>query len=415
MNVVMRDVTSGLKRMSAVLETVGGNSTELHTHEFTMSDLDNTSLQKGELFKALSACSNELHCDENGFLKMNTLQETAYTLTLRVEDVAGNVISKEVYFQVQTLRSSIIAWRQNVLSRNSDNDLAQTRLDNATEKLELALTGFDSDYYGNMLLALEDAQAKIREAGVFDPDSNFTVEALLVAQLAHEFVDRLLGEYRADFGNNDSFDEYNRASGFLSEADASVGLSQSGDAFLGMANAYFWMEEGKRPYEGISCSQAHSTATDILSKLGVYVNHNTELPGSDELGDAHDTLSPVVGFINRYIQDFCRSRALNDREHVELILGLTTVAEQLKDAENQTAWVRNFQWGMTNVTYYFAERGLNNAATFFDEDNQIIAQGFERLERATEMKDEYRADDFMDLLKESRCTTIAIYNLSYVD
>jgi hypothetical protein len=336
-------------------------------------------------------------------------------MTIRVEDVAGNVTSKEVYFQVQSLRPSIVSWKQNVLNRTSDNDLAQSRLDAASEKLDLALLGFDNQYFGNMLLALEDAHAKIREASVYDNETDFDTEALLVSRLATEFFDSLLARFRREFSQNDGFTAYNRSDGFLSEADASINLGQSGDAFLSLANAFFWMEEGKQPYEGVSCAQAHSIANDVFDKVQVYIDNNTVLPGDEQLTSSRDALAPAISNINLFRRNFCSSQALTDLEHVNIILALTNTAENLKEAENQTAWVRNYQWGMTNTTYYFAERGLNNASSFFDENHPIINQGYDRLARANEMREEFRADDFMDLLIESRCTTIAVYNLVYRD
>ena len=59
----------------------------------------------------------------------------------------------------------------------------------------------------------------------------------------------------------------------------------------------------------------------------------------------------------------------------------------------------------------FAQRGLNEAESQ-GYGGPILAEGYDQLRDADTLKGQFRADEFMQLLIDSRCLILGIYNLS---
>ena len=90
-----------------------------------------------------------------------------------------------------------------------------------------------------------------------------------------------------------------------------------------------------------------------------------------EIAEARTELSVVRDFLIRVVDN--GDTSLEDLEHVRLILGLTNTAEDLKSAQSLGTWVRNWQWGLTQIVYIYSERGITNASSFLGRDNPVIA------------------------------------------
>ena len=415
---LLRDEASGVGRASATVVPVAivdgapeaQEDDAVTIHDQTFGPQVNNP-PTGPLSQVVAFCSNEDHCNANN-LDIGSLPRAAYyELRLSVTDFAGNTFTVPYRFKVIDLLRAIELWRQTVIDYTSDNGQANTFLGEAVDKLDLAILGLRQERYGNMILGLEDAGGLIAQAQIFDGDISFKTEALLVADLASDFFGREVDLGREEFGDRSAFDT---ADDFIGRARSNIALEEEGSArtaFLELANSYFWLEEGRNPTLVNNYADAVRVMDDILGSMDDYIANDPVLPGVDAKGIARNALAGVRTYLLQVAVSGPNSAT--DLEHVQALMTMTNAAESIKEAEESTAWVRQYQWGLTQIVYIFVERGLNSAISFMGPENPIILEGQTALERADEFRLAFRADDFMDLLINSRCMILGIYNLAF--
>ena len=412
----LRDASPG-SGLASVTFSLFDTDAEISTELFTQSFNTSGELPTGPLVQVVQGCSAEGLCDE-GRLLLGAIEEgTNFSIRVALRDVAGNLTTADFYFSLgaSRLRPQIVTWRQTLqntrqaLLGDNGNPLAMDELAGAIDQLSLALQGHDEGYLGNLVLGLEEAYAAVRRAAIFEGRIDPNDAVLEVAREAVNFYNAQLVERQANF--TDPAGEFDNADSFLTEADNNVIGGAFGDAFLSLANAYFWMEQGSAPLIAENFPTSDATLLDIIEQLDAYITNEPELPGSDRLANARIELG-AVQILTRLVA-IQGDTTISDLEHVQLFLGLTNTAEALKEAENQGAWVRNWQWGLTQIVFIYAQRGVRNAGTFLEPDNGVLLEGQSQLAAANDLRLDFRADDFMSLLIDSRCLTVGLYNLAY--
>jgi hypothetical protein len=399
---ILQDSQSGLANSeSAVIEVGNGNNTViLGTQTFATR---NGNPPTGLLASGSNLCSHNTRCAANKLkLSANFIGPTI--IRLRATDVAGNTTTNNYYLRVFDLRQTLVAWRDRIEALSGVNTTTQN---NAIAKLNAALTGYDNGQFGNAILGMEDAWSALSGS---EQTSTLT-EATRTARTGVSHYQGLVNQARLDHPEVSAQDEFDTADSHLTTARSHADLNAPGDAFLSIANAFFWKGEGEAPFFAADFGTSLDTLDRILGEMDAYITFIPALPGQTQTANSRTELSDAQVLAEEIVTAGF-AEVLSDLEHLELLLVLANTAEFLKTSENQTVWVRNWQWGLTQVVYVFAQRGLN-AAESQGYGGPIIAEGYEQLRDADTLKSQFRADEFMQLLIDSRCLILGIYNLSY--
>ena len=353
-----------------------------------------------------NGCSAQDYC-AGGKLQLDALAGSNLLLIVTSTDAVGHTQTALRYFQRQGLREALVGWRD-AIPQSSDVQAAQSKLDGARAALNDALAGFDAGVLGNITLATQAAQSSLLGAGAFDQGLNLTpatTRGEFLAEIFVSFMQVRLDGYVAEHGESDTF---TTAGNFVTQAKDGDDI---GTILNLLANAFFWMEDGANPMEAVNFAQTQSLLGRIITELDTYVTYDPALTAQSQLAQARTNLSEVKTLIYRVVDN--GDTSLTDREHADLLVGLTDTAENLKESQGLGAWVRNWQWGLTLITYIYAYRGLYNAEDYLGSFNPVFIEGVGELNRANVYRGERRADDFMNLLINSRCLTIGIYNRAY--
>jgi hypothetical protein len=364
-------------------------------------------------------CQNVDVCEDGKLLLRNTLgskQELIITLT----DVAGNTSTNSFYFRSLGLREAIVAWNEFVAGVTTESDDAAALLVKAQAKLAMALVGYDTGYYGNMWLAVEDAAGLMRSARVFDVEIDDASVSLVVGRLGADFQADLVSQARQNFENPDKDASLAESDQRVAAARVRVDAETPGDALLELANSHFWMEEVRHDYvvdiTDIRGKYARSQAVCelMLDQTQAYLDASSQLPGKELIGQIRAEL-----VIFQDYQDLIVDRGTDlvhsDGTHMSMIMRLTSMAERLKEAEEETVWVRNWQWITTQMAWLYVNRAQSNAGSWVGEDHPLLREARASMDVAEGHRTDKLADDFMNVLIESRCMVIGVYNFAYPD
>ncbi len=408
MVVLGRDDASGIAQMTATVVELDNNNNAIAL--FSQTVQISGQLPTGPLVLPASACTNQTHCLD-GNLRFRGLTGGRFRLDIQLRDAAGNVATDSRLFRSLGLRESIVAWRDAAAALTSQVPNATVQLTRAQTAFTTSLVGFDEAFFGNITLALQTAQASLNSARIFDnnivltrPDALAAVTAL---NLEAFLTDRLTTHRTNNPGANVEFDT---ATGFLEQARLSTEVITSVNF---SANAYFFMEEGanRMIVDDRDFGDSQVLLNRIINEMDTYITNDPPMVGRTQIADARTELSDVLLSINRIVSN--GDTSIDDLAHANLLISLTNTAEDLRDAQLLATWVRNWQWGLTQIVYLYADRGLRNAASFVGIDNPVLQRGQQNLILADGHRQARRADDFMQLLINSRCTVIAIYNRVY--
>jgi hypothetical protein len=355
-------------------------------------------------------CTVNTYCT-GGKFKLSSISGTQFELELRALDKAGNVATAKYRYAVIDLAASIRAWRDKIRTITTENVQARTRLTSSAAKLDLTLLALAEGETGNIFLSLEDAGALITQARAFDGNIDVKAESLLVGNVATGWFERLLDQTKGQLGQHNHFD---RAAQHVVRAKQNLQLkdhTSAQSAFLELANGFFWLETVRFPLTATDFRSSLTVMERILGRMDGYVANVPVLPGRTEVSQARTDLTTVHSYLSRILVHGADSEP--DQAHVDALLTLADAAESIKAAEETTAWVRQYQWGLTQIVYILANRGLANSASVLGLNNPVILRGQAQLTIADTYRQAYRADDFMSLLINSRCIIIGLYNLAY--
>jgi hypothetical protein len=407
MAALFRDIRSGLASASVTLHDAGNNTqTVLYNETFQRRSGDPP---RGDSIKSVAACTNNTHC-VNGSLDMDTLQGEFYYAEFTAADVAGRTATKRYYFRVSTLRAAIVAWLNAVRALRSDDGRATASLNNAKTKLERSLLGFDEMYFGNMLLGFEDAYADLLTAKAYDGNISMPPQGAVCGRAASVWMTARLAAARLEFNQLERVATFDAAETFIQTSNRAWDSNDPSAGFLAMANAFFWMADGLDPYVARNFQEAFPLLERLIVSMRAYTDHVPVLPGKAQV---LAVLSAVEGTVHPLAERFTNGEQISDIEHVTLFLGLADTAEALKSSENESAWVRNWQWGFTQIIYLFADRDLAVIGQYLGLNHPMYVEGAAQLTSARSYRDNRRADDFMTLLINARCFIIAIFNLTF--
>jgi hypothetical protein len=385
----------------AVIEVGNGNNTVILGTQTFANRTGNP--PTGLLASGSNLCSHNTRCNANK-LKLSTLPAGPAIIRLRATDVAGNTTTNNYYLRLFGLRESILAWRDRIEALSGVNTTTQN---NAIAKLNAALTGYDNGQLGNTILGLEDAWFALSGS----EQTSTLVEATRAARTGVSHYQGLVNAARINHPEVSAQDEFDTADSHLTTARAHADVQAPGDSFLSMANAFFWKGEGEEPFFAADYETSLAVLDRIVDEMDAYVTNVPALPGNAQTATTVTELMGAQEFVAEIVEAGYDT-VLSDLEHLDLLLILTNTAEFVKGSENETVWVRNWQWGLTQVVYIFAQRGLFNAESQ-GYGGPIIAEGYSQLEAARGYRTQFRADEFMQLLIDSRCLVLGIYNLSY--
>jgi hypothetical protein len=399
-----QDSVSGVRTINALVERADNNAqTSIYTYNVSLSGTP----PGGSSSVTESACDNDSFCDDSGALRVRTLPGVNQILRVSATDAAGRSVTNNYYFVKFGLREAIVAWGDAV-PNSSDVVAAQGKLDAARAALDQAVVSYDAGQYGSISLLTQLAQSSLLGAKTLDDSldvSGSDDAGDSLGQVFTGFLGVRLARHRSEVGERTAFET----------ADASLATARQSDdvgtVLNALANAWFWMEDGRYPMEGVNPAGAQVLLGRIIAELDTYVTYEPALVGRGQLAEARTNLAAVKVLIDRAVAD--GDTSLTDLEHVQLLLGLTNTAENLKSSQDGGAWVRNWQWGLAQIVYIYAARGLHNARDFVGPFNPVYFEGEAELARANSYRLARKADDFMNLLIDSRCLTIAIYNKAY--
>ena len=408
MATLLRDLRSGLATARVrLLSEEDDQEWTLYENTF---DARSGEPGSGTISTSLALCTNRLYCSEAGELKMESLDLEFYRVRIEATDVSGRSTAKDYYFRISTLRAAIVAWRNAVSNLSSENQQATAALADALTKLNRSLQGFDAGVYGNMMLGFEDAYAHLLVARAYDNQIAIPAEAGFCGEQASIWMTSRLADSRRLAPGEESQSRFDTAATFTAAAERAWEAEDPSSGFLALANATFWLEDGRIPFIADFFPQMRDLTIEMIRQMQAYVDVDPALPGRAQIVTALATMEDTV---RPLITDFVfgGQGSLTDLEHVTLFLGLTDTALALKEAENDTTWVRNWQWGMTQIVYLLAERNVAAAGTFLNRTNEVYLEGVAQLQRAESFRNDKKPDDFMTLLINSRCLVVGIYNL----
>jgi plastocyanin len=179
-----------------------------------------------------------------------------------------------------------------------------------------------------------------------------------------------------------------------------------------MANAFFWKGEGEEPFFAADYETSLAVLDRIVDEMDAYVTNVPALPGNAQTATTVTELMGAQEFVAEIVEAGYDT-VLSDLEHLDLLLILTNTAEFVKGSENETVWVRNWQWGLSRIAAVYTKRAILNAATWIGSDHPLYTTTTERFDEAQALIDDRRADEYMQLFQDSRCMTAAVYNGIY--
>ncbi len=401
-----RDSESGVVSVSVTVTNTDTNES-VTIHEQTFAT--NGEPAGGLTLAPIQGCSNEDHC-EDGVLLTQTLEGPNQRMNIVITNGAGGQFLNQRYFRKLGLVEAIIAWRDRIAEGlSTEVPVAQAQLDRATAAFNIAIRSGQAEQWGGVSLSLQTVQSALQSARLLDPNLNPEV-----AGDERDLVGRIfLGLLTSRSKNHRELegvvvDTLDTADEFLASA---AEADEIGTLLNFLANAFFWMEDAAAPMVALNFGDTRTLLGRILEEMDAYITREPELVGVTDIADARTELSEVFVLIERVVAN--GDLSLTDLEHVRLLLGLTNTAEALAEAQNDGTWVRNWQWGLTQIVYIYAARGLRNAGPFLGINNPVLLAGQAQLELADGFRLERRADDFMRLLIDSRCLIISIYNFAY--
>lgn len=287
---------------------------------------------------------------------------------------------------------------------------AQRYLNAARALANHAIAGAEWGRWGNTALALQGLHSRVLAAKAADPALD-VADALRAATLTSGVFAGLLSEtvsgYRIEHGERDQFD---LAQG---QIDAARLARDVGTRLNGLAGAWFEARDGVSPMaieNRRDFEASGAVLSRVLTDMDAYLERGPEA-GRAEVAAARTEIAGVAALIARVVSD--GEDSLGSGEHLDLLLALTNTAEDLKAAQSESAWVRNWQWGLTQVVYVYADRALENAAGFLSPFHPVYVLGARAMDQARTDRANRRADDFMDGIIGQRCTVLGIYNLVY--
>ncbi len=398
------DSVSGIRSVSALVERTDNNAqTTIYGATFTLSGTPSG----GQAAQVVAACNEDAYCTDNSELNLATLSGSSLVLKITATDAAGRSATSLYYFTTIGLRAALVAWRDAV-PQSSDVTAAQTRLNNSRAALNAAIAAFDAEVYGNITLATQTAQSNLLAAKTLDNSLNLTTvnaRGTTLADVLTGFLGARVSNYISNLGERSAFAT---ANGFVGQARDG---DDTGTRLNLLANAFFWMEDGANPMVAEDFVETQTLLGRIINEQDDYITYDPALVARAELAEARTNLAAVKVLVDRVVAN--GDTSISDLEHVQLLLGLTNTAENVKESQAQGAWVRNWQWGLTQIVYVYARRALNNARDFIGPFHPVFTLGQNELDTANTYREARRADDFMNLLINSRCLTIAIYNKAY--
>jgi hypothetical protein len=285
----------------------------------------------------------------------------------------------------------------------------------------------------------------MRQARAYDNDVDFEDEVRLVVELGIDWMNARIAEWRAqdpvlpkpaliarmfnragervNSVNNDN----PGAVAHLQLHNPEAGSFTLGDALLSLTESHFWAEEGRWPKDlGENPERDYLSASVVqdfmVTQMQQYIafeplldddGDTVQLPSKPELQLILTDMLVLQTYMTEVVVR--GDTELTDKQHVEALLLMTDIAIRLKAIEEQTIWVRNWQWGMTQIVWVYANRALRNAGTWVGQTNEVLAEGYEQFDLADEHRENFEADDYMNILIDSRCTLTGVYNFAYPD
>lgn len=409
---ILRDVGSGLR--SAQVELLGHGTLRYEL----LAQL--TFQGQALLVPNATLCARQDLCSGNA-LDLSALPRGAWTLRFTLVDRAGLTTVHSYGLRSLGLREALVETaRQGNAWTSQEQGLVALR-DELVQRIQAAVVAFDNGYYGNIWLAMEDAsslQARVQALGG-DLDLGEILD--LTVGLALDFQGSLNEQAIEQHGDDDGDDAYiAEAMGSLTLGHQQRQVDALQDASLEIANSYFWQNLIVDPrsvgnFSGPLRLQAYrnsqSVTQTLKDELDAYIAADEDLPGRAALTNA----AARVEELRLYTAEVVRQgdTQLDDLDHAMALLTMTSLANELKLAEGEGAWVRNWQWALVQLTVLYAERALFNASTWIGNGGPIYARGQERFEAAEEHRLQSRVDDYMNTLIASRCLVVATYNGIY--
>lgn len=367
-------------------------------------------------------------CTDDGELDLRRLEVGFHTLRTIVTDFAGNQAIEDAKFTNANLEFGLEIVIGRVATRLQQGNLAQ----GAVQQLQLALpklargrdvaamtiAGSDYDtpvFLGSALKAVQDATINFQEAIAAAAEADQSAIQDMVA-LLHRIAWSDLELYRLhieglnlparfppgdqawmldDWGADmDAGDRY--LDQMLDAIDAnrwSQSAQNALESFFSHKNAHtVWvMNVRLQPFPEFNFSSEYQRGRDILvgirDELNQYLRLDTK-PAEANVRDIRDRLNRVIDGLNRLLRvGFDQEGGISDREYLELLLEIQAIGNASLTANNQGAWMRNYQFSIMQVVRWMTHASTVNAIFWVPElgDYRLFEAAISRIEDGVDL------------------------------
>jgi len=305
-------------------------------------------------------------------------------------------------------RGALLNLQQATGAYGGSNAEVQLVLADVNDQLGYAIVAFDVDQTGTILSTLQNALFGIQQSEVLDPTigSLFQGEQSAVTNEAFDWVKMQLQEALGLVTDSFEQDTLAQAQVFMAEAQANQNQGGADIETLGLViDTHFWTQI---MYDG-EPNPAWDLGQFDVGPLTTYATESTVLPGQTWVQAGADTLEGLAPSAQEILElGGLETQSLDTI--IPMLLGLTNTCEDLKTAENEGAWVRNWQWALSQIVYLFAQRGLEDAQTMLGTDHALVQLLDEQVQEMTQHIGKVETDAFVQGLIGSECLLFSVHN-----
>ncbi len=258
-------------------------------------------------------------------------------------------------------------------------------------------------------LLLADANARDRVAdprflrNAFDTDVDRTGQAL---ELLLENIE------------NDAFNQ--------GAANALLGFFHAKSARSGWMMDYHFEPNG---LDGAAIDAEYERGRNIARAIVAELTRYLQLadaPAADVMRQIRDRLNAVVEIYDVLVEDGFRTfedpdEGISDEQYVDALLDLRAVANFSQVAANQGAYVRAYQWPLTQIVRFFTQASIKNTVASRGGGRDrfpLHVLGLELVADGIELLDERRVQAAIELYGQdvdAHCLIFAVYHCGFLD
>lgn len=397
-------------------------------------------------------------CDNDGQIVLRRLRPGDHTLGYRIEDFAGNIATDTATFVNTNLGAGmeLVAERFSRKLASPQPPAGAAQLLGAVRDLrgglEMANTAHPGSpfstaiFLGGALRATQNAVIKILRAAdaAAGPERLEDLEqANLLARLAiselslyNEWIttlDPARGReafYRSSFNTDQDIagDHIINMGDAINAEDYNQALASAMEGFfhLKMAHELWVMDYHRVPNPVTEAGQdmmlaeyarGRDVLADLLAELTTYISLEDK-PAGDPMQNIQARLRTVVDDLTILVEEGFDGDGLTDREYLNALIELQSIARNSTLAANQGAYVRTYQWSIMQVVRWMTHASLETARLFTGYNALPLFQvGYQSINTGVDLLDAREVQGVIDLYSsdsDALCPIIGVYHCWYL-